>query len=861
MLQDIVQNAEDLQSEDLTDFLSLLETGPEGLAAAEAARRLDQFGPNELRDDTAPLWRRLASYFWGPIPWMIEIAAVLSLIAGHTTEFLVVVILLLGNVAVGFWQEYQAGNVVAALSDRLAPSARARRDGAWTTLPARELVPGDAVRLRLGDVVPADVRLIASDALEVDQSSLTGESLPVRKGEGDTVYSGSVVRRGETEGVVYATGEHTYFGRTADLASGARAASHLQRAVVKIADYLIALDVLLVAIIIIVALFRSDPLLETLQFALILTVAAIPVAMPTVLAVTLAVGARILAARQSIVKRLAAIEELAGIDILCSDKTGTLTQNRLTLGDPFVVGGHEREEVLQAAALASRREDQDPIDLAVLADSPDTSTFRILRFVPFDPTSKRSEAEVQAPDGASYRVAKGAPQVILALVADAESVREEVELQTEDFARRGYRSLGVARTNDAGSWTYLGILPLADPPRADSADTIAAARELGVGVKMVTGDQQAIAKETARRIGLGAQILDAHTFDARLAKDTSAFDRSVEQADGFAQVFPEHKYQIVEALERRDHLVGMTGDGVNDAPALKRAHVGIAVSGATDAARAAADVVLVTPGLSVIVDAIRLSRRIFERMNSYAIYRISETIRVLFFMALTILAFDYYPVTAVMIVLLALLNDGAILSIAYDRVREDPLPTRWRMSTVLGVATSLGLMGVVETFGLFYLAKRVMDLNPDTLRTLIFLKLAVAGHLTYFVARTRGPFWSLRPATIVLAAVLGTQTVSTLISVYGVFMAPIGWTLAALVWGYCLVWFFIEDGVKRFALRMFDHEHPGLLSLPAHRRVAVPGQSPAANPHSAGGARSAGTGSPEVHSTSIRALPGGHGSE
>ncbi len=575
----------------------------------------------------------------------------------------------------------------------------------------------------------------------------------------------------------------------------------------KIGDYLIILAVALVALIIIVALFRGDPILTTLQFALVLTVAAIPVAMPTVLSVTMAVGARLLAQREAIVTRLAAIEELAGVDVLCADKTGTLTQNKLTLGDPFNVKGIAADEVIRCAALASRAEDKDPIDLAVLGALDDDQAlkgYQVVHFQPFDPVHKRTEATVKGSDGKSFQVAKGAPQVILEMSANAGWVKAAVDKGVNEFAARGFRSLGVARADGKGKWQFLGVLPLFDPPRDDAKATIATAGQMGVTVKMVTGDALAIAQETAKKLGMGTHILDASGFGDTKHHETARLAASIEHADGFAQVFPEHKFHIVDVLQQRGHIVGMTGDGVNDAPALKKADCGIAVADATDAARAAASIVLLTPGLSVIIDAIKESRRIFQRMNSYAMYRIAETIRVLLFMTLAILVFDFYPVTAVMIVMLALLNDGAILSIAYDNVHYKDRPEAWNMRLVLGIATVLGVTGVVAAFGLFYLGERVFQLDRDHIQTLMYLKLSVAGHLTIFLTRTRGPFWSIRPARVLLLAVFGTQAVATLIAVYGVFMTPLGWGWALFVWGYALAWFLVNDRVKLLAYRIFD---------------------------------------------------------
>jgi len=527
----------------------------------------------------------------------------------------------------------------------------------------------------------------------------------------------------------------------------------------------------------------------------------------------MAVGARLLAKKEAIVSRLASIEELAGVDVLCSDKTGTLTQNKLTLGDPFTVGETSPELVVLSAALASRAEDEDPIDRAVLSglsDDQQINGYVITHFQPFDPVSKRTEATVRSAEGKIFRVTKGAPQVILALAANADQVQDQVEKAVDEFAARGFRSLGVARSDGGDNWQFLGVLPLYDPPREDSKTTIETAKQMGIGIKMVTGDQLAIGKEIARQLDLGTNIMDASLFAETLHHEGGQLDEAIEQADGFAQVFPEHKYHIVDVLQQRGHIVGMTGDGVNDAPALKKADAGVAVSGATDAARSAADIVLLTPGLSVIIDAVKESRRIFQRMNSYAIYRIAETIRVLLFMTLSILVFNFYPVTAVMIVLLALLNDGAILTIAYDRVRYSHQPEAWDMPRVLGLASVLGVMGVIASFGLFYLGEQVFHLSRDMIQTLMYLKLSVAGHLTIFITRTRGPFWSFRPARILVGAVLGTQTLATLIAVYGLFMAPIGWGWALFVWGYALAWFLVNDRVKLAALRIFDQ---GQLSL------------------------------------------------
>ncbi|MGB6872307.1 MAG: plasma-membrane proton-efflux P-type ATPase, partial [Acidobacteriaceae bacterium] len=530
---------------------------------------------------------------------------------------------------------------------------------------------------------------------------------------------------------------------------------------------------------------------------------------------TMAVGARLLAKKEVVVTRLSAIEELAGVDILCSDKTGTLTQNKLTLGDPFSVNNIPGDEVILWAALASRAEDKDTIDLAVIGGVKDKGAlkgYQILHFQPFDPVHKRTEATVKGGDGKQFFVAKGAPQVILAMATNAEEVKPAVDKAVNEFAGRGFRSLGVARADEEGKWQFSGVLPLFDPPRDQAKATIASALHMGVKVKMVTGDQVAIARETAKQLGMGTDILDATSLGDMKQQVTDQSAEAIEKADGFAQVFPEHKFHIIEVLQKRGHFVGMTGDGVNDAPALKQADCGIAVSGATDAARAAASIVLLAQGLSVIIDAIKESRRIVQRMNSYAIYRIAETLRVLLFMVLAILVFNFYPVTAVMIVLIAVLNDGAILSIAYDNVHYKDQPEAWNMRLVLGIATVLGVVGPIAAFGLFYLGDRVLHLGHPQLQTLMYLLLSVAGHLTIFLTRTRGPLWSIRPARILWMAVLGTQAIATLIAVYGLFMPPLGWKLAGLVWAYALVWALVTDRVKLLGYRILDPTKEPLLA-------------------------------------------------
>jgi len=811
-------DADQARSLEAEALLKTLQSRLEGLTSDEALERIDYYGRNTIQEQRRNPMLKFLSYFWGPIAWMIEVAAILSAIVRDFEDTVIILVLLVFNGVVGFWQEYQAGNAIEQLKKNLALKARVLRNGEWAEIEASELVPGDMVRLRLGDVVPADVALVNGDYLSIDQSALTGESLPADKRIGDLVYSSSIAKQGEMTGVVTATGSNTYFGKTARLVSSAKSVSHFQKAVLTIGDYLIYLSLALVTILILVGIERHLPILELVQFALILTVASIPVALPAVLSVTMAVGAMKLAKLKAIVSRLESIEEMAGMDILCSDKTGTLTQNKLTLGDPVIFDASDTQSIILAAGLASQSDNPDAIDLAILQGLKDDhalNSYRQERFIPFDPIKKRSEARIKDNQGRTFKVSKGAPQVIWNLCNLDVAIRSRAEHAVDEFALKGYRTLGVARSDPSGNWTFLGLLPLFDPPREDAKDTLTKAMQHGVDIKMVTGDNIAIARQIAGDLGLGRNILVAEQIvKGKNRADTSGDIAEIaERADGFAQVFPEHKYWLVKDLQAKNHLIGMTGDGVNDAPALKQADVGIAVSGATDAARAAADLVLVAPGLSVIVHAIEEARRIFERMNSYAIYRIIETIRIMLFMVLAMLVYNFYPITAVMIILLALLNDLPILTIAKDNTWLDPNPVRWNMHRVLTIATVLGGVGVIETFLLLIITKNWFQVSLAELQTIIFLKLAIAGHLTLFVARTRCFFLSRPfPAPILLGAIIGTQVVAAVIAGMGWFVTPISWTYVALIWGYCLIWVFIEDGAKLLVYHQLEHK------APRHRR-------------------------------------------
>ncbi len=832
-----------------------------GLSKDEVARRQARFGYNELKEQEEPLWHRILRRFWGPIPWMIEVAALLSAIVGKWEDFIIITIMLLVNAGLDFMQERRALNALKALKQRLAKTATVLRDGGFQHVPVRELVPGDVVKLKIGDVLPADVQLLEGDYLLVDQSALTGESLPASKRAGEVAYANTVVKQGEMLALVVNTGMRTNFSTVVFLVARAQLEerSHFQKMVMQIGNFLILITLALVLLIVMVALFRHEPFLEIARFALVLTVAAIPVALPAVLSVTMAVGAVNLARRQAIVSKLTAIEELAGVDVFCSDKTGTLTRNEMRVSEPVLLNGFSERDLFLAAALASKPENNDPIEQPIFhyidEHMPDLewNAYRQLTFVPFDPVRKRTEAELER-DGKRFVAVKGAAQVLMDMADLDESTAQDLGSTVDLLAAKGYRTLMVGRKEGDRPLQLIGLIPLHDPPREDSRQVIAEMRDFGVQVKMVTGDNVAIAREVGRLLDLeqrtissaqltgsganellglvevlttaiyrrleGVPLKEARRFAAEVMEqvrelyDTRLLEREfihshesaiiemIEEVDIFAEVVPEDKYRIVDTLQKGGHIVAMTGDGVNDAPALKKADCGFAVANATDAARAAADVILTAPGLSVINDALRQARITFARMKSYATFRIAETIRIILFMTLSIVIFDFYPITALMIILLALLNDIPILAIAYDNTRVHKMPVRWNMTELLTVSTVLGITGVVSSFVLFFILQE-QGVSEELIRSLLFLKLIVAGHSTLYITRSEGWFWQRPwPSPLLFGATFGTEIAGTLIAVYGFMITPIGWEYALWIWLYALVWFVINDAVKMWVYRI-----------------------------------------------------------
>ncbi|KAG0174749.1 hypothetical protein DFQ28_002391 [Apophysomyces sp. BC1034] len=775
---------------------------------------------------------RLEKFVTGAIAYLMELSVILTAVTKDWVDFGIILGMLIVNAIIGYVEESRAESAISALKNSLALKSRCWRAGKLTEVNASELVVGDILILRLGDIVPADARLLGIGAtgeavetsLQVDQSALTGESLPVKKKPGDLVYSSSVVKQGQQLAVVARTGPNTFIGRAASLITITTDAGHFQKVINYIGNFLIVISVVLVLIIFIYNLVEQkikngvvtqQNVLEALKEMVILTIAAIPVGLPTVMSVTMAFGAKQLAKRQVIVKRLTAVEELASVSILCSDKTGTLTLNELTFDEPYLTNGYTKDDILLYAYLSSEIGTTDPIEFAVRASAekshPQINSdgilgYKVTSFMPFNPTEKMSRATIsELGTQQVFKVAKGAPQVIISLVGG----NPEAERAVDNLASRGLRALGVARTklgtND--QWELVGMFSLIDPPRHDSASTIKECAKYGISVKMITGDQTSIAKEVASRLGMGSNILDAdHLVDPSQSDDTVA--NQCLRSDGFARVIPEHKYRVVELLQNKGYFVAMTGDGVNDAAALKKANVGIAVHGSTDAARSASDIVLLAPGLSAIIDGIKTSRKIFQRLQSYALYRISSTIHFLLFFFVITLAEDW-QMPPVFLILISVLNDAATLVMAVDNVSISLSPEQWRLRLLVFLSCVLAVVLAAFSFLHFYIFRDVLHVTSGELSTIMYLHISSAPHFVIFSTRVESYCWKNLPSWPFTVVVLGTQVIALILSVYGVFgedqnISGIGWPRGLIIIAISLGTFLVVDLVKVWTIRLWN---------------------------------------------------------
>ncbi|XP_031371737.1 plasma membrane ATPase 4 [Punica granatum] len=839
-LEEIKNETVDLEKIPIEEVFQQLKCTREGLSSQEGEQRLQIFGPNKLEEKKESKILKFLGFMWNPLSWVMEAAALMAIVLANGQgkppdwqDFVGIMCLLLINSTISFIEENNAGNAAAALMAGLAPKTKVLRDGKWSEQDAAMLVPGDIISIKLGDIIPADARLLEGDPLKVDQSALTGESLPVTKNPSEEVFSGSTCKQGEIEAVVIATGVHTFFGKAAHLVDSTNQVGHFQKVLTAIGNFCIcSIAIGMLVEILVMYPIQHRKYRDGINNLLVLLIGGIPIAMPTVLSVTMAIGSHRLSQQGAITKRMTAIEEMAGMDVLCSDKTGTLTLNKLSVDRNLIevfVKGMEKEHVLLLAARASRTENQDAIDAAIvgtLADPKEARAgIREVHFFPFNPVDKRTALTYIDSDGNWHRASKGAPEQILTLCNAREDFKKKVHAIIDKFAERGLRSLAVARQevpertkeSPGGPWQFVGLLSLFDPPRHDSAETIRRALNLGVNVKMITGDQLAIAKETGRRLGMGTNMYPSASL---LGQDKDAsiaalpVEELIEKADGFAGVFPEHKYEIVKKLQERKHICGMTGDGVNDAPALKKADIGIAVADATDAARGASDIVLTEPGLSVIVSAVLTSRAIFQRMKNYTIYAVSITIRIVFgFMLIALIwKFDFSPF---MVLIIAILNDGTIMTISKDRVKPSPLPDSWKLNEIFATGIVLGGYLALMTV-IFFWAMKETDFFPEKfgvrsirysreeMMAALYLQVSIVSQALIFVTRSRSWSYVERPGFLLMTAFLLAQLVATLIAVYANWgfaeIKGCGWGWAGVVWLYSVV-FYIPLDILKFFIR------------------------------------------------------------
>ena len=801
--EDIDQLIEDLQSnqgldeEDEDEDLApgsarpvpeeLLQTDPSyGLTSDEVSRRRKKYGLNQMSEANESMILKFVMFFVGPIQFVMEAAAILAAGLEEWIDFGIICALLLLNAAVGFIQEFQAGSIVEELKKTLANSAVVIRDGSLVEIPANEVVPGDILQLEDGVIIPADGRIVTEGCfVQIDQSAITGESLAVDKRYGDATFSSSTVKRGEGFMIVTATGDSTFVGRAAALVNKASAGSgHFTEVLNGIGTILLILVILTLLVVYVACFYRSIDIVTILRYTLAITVVGVPVGLPAVVTTTMAVGAAYLAKKKAIVQKLSAIESLAGVEILCSDKTGTLTKNKLSLHEPYTVEGVEADDLMLTACLAASRKKKglDAIDKAFLKSlinypraKAALTKYKVLEFHPFDPVSKKVTAIVESPEGERIVCVKGAPLFVLKTVEEnhliPEDVKENYENKVAELASRGYRALGVARKRGEGHWEILGVMPCMDPPRDDTAQTVNEARHLGLRVKMLTGDAVGIAKETCRQLGLGTNIYNAERLGLGGGGDMPGSELAdfVENADGFAEVFPQHKYNVVEILQQRGYLVAMTGDGVNDAPSLKKADTGIAVEGATDAARSAADIVFLAPGLSAIIDALKTSRQIFHRMYSYVVYRIALSLHLEIFLGLWIAILNQ-SLNVHLVVFIAIFADVATLAIAYDNAPYDPQPVKWNLPRLWGMSIVMGILlaiGSWITLTTMFMKKGGIIQNYGAIDHIMFLEISLTENWLIFITRASGPFWSSIPSWQLSGAVFIVDVIATLFCVFG----------------------------------------------------------------------------------------------
>ncbi|MEM3631677.1 MAG: plasma-membrane proton-efflux P-type ATPase [Conexivisphaerales archaeon] len=775
-----------------------------GLSEDEIKKRIEQYGYNEIEEKKQSSIKRLAKKFWGLTSWMLEITMVLTLVLHRDLDFYVVTGLLLLNVILGFAQEQRASSALEALKQKLHVMTKVIRGGAWKSVSARELVPGDIIRVRAGDFVPADVRIIEGN-VEVDQSALTGESLTVSKEKEDQVFSGSVIKRGEITGVVVGTGPRTFFGKTTELVRIAKPKLHMEEVISQVVKWLLVIVIILLGAALAFSVLKGQNLFDLLPLALVLIVSAIPVALPAMFTITMALGSMELSKKGVLVTRLSASEDAASMDTLCVDKTGTITHNTLSVVDIVPLNGHTQDDVIAYGTLASEEANQDPIDMAFINNAKSRnlnfSKYTVKQFVPFDPATKRTEATVNF-DGHEIKILKGAVNIISQLCQMDKGMQEQVNDAVDKMANNGYRSLGVGLI-DGNKTELVGVVGLYDKPRADSSKLITELRSLGVAVKMLTGDAAPIARRMASLVGLGDNVAEAPEF--RKITDETKLAEVIEKSDGFAEIYPEDKYKIVKSLQLKKHIIGMTGDGVNDAPALRQAEVGIAVNSATDVAKGAASVVLTQDGLINIVDLVKIGRMIFQRIVTWIFNKVVKVFQIVVFVVAAFFIWGKFIVGTFDVLLLLFLIDFVTLSISTDHVRWSKNPDRWDVNWLVRVSIILGIAVVLESLLMEYLGIKYFGLlsNLSRLHTFGFDILLLSGMFTIFVVRERGHFWSSKPSNVLLGAIIADIILSSTISITGIpGLAPIPAIDVLYVIGFSVIFsLIVNDFIKIIMLK------------------------------------------------------------
>lgn len=789
----------------LEETLKTLQTSIDGLPESEAGNRLRTFGYNEIPETKKNPFLDFLLRYWGPMPWLLELAMGLSFILGHYLEGIIIFVLLTMNAVIGHRHSRSSQKAVELLKKKLAVRAKILRDGKWLVKDAREIVPGDVIAVKLGDIAPADA-VIVNGELSVDQSALTGESLPVSAHQADIIYSGSVIRQGEARCAVVNTGGNTFFGKTAELVRIARPKSHQDEVMMAIVKYMMYLGIAASAVVSLYALVMHIGILTILTFVVIFLMGAVPVALPAVLTIVQAVGAMELAKKGALVTRLDSIEDAASIDVLCLDKTGTITQNRLTVTDSIPFPGYTKEDVVKMASLASKEEGMDIIDLAVIEYAKrtgiDLNAYRQVSYTPFNPAIKRTEAIFES-EGNRFRAVKGAVQIVISMCRGLDKEDTEKANGTiEEFSRKGYRTIAVAVSDgdDLDNLQLAGLLPLSDPPRPDAESMIKEAKKHGIKAMMLTGDNIAIAKEIAGQVGIGGKIIRLADIKG-MEEDEQV--RIVGESDGIAEIYPEDKYRIVKLLQSRGHMVGMTGDGVNDAPALKQAEMGIAVSNATDVAKASASVVLTEPGISVIIDAVTISRQTYQRMLSWVINKVTKVMEFVGLLTVSFLWLHEIVLSLLGMSLLVFSNDFVTMSLATDNVKHTSNPNHWNVKNISLASLVPGILLVVEGLIVIFIGINYFHLEGERLRTLVMLNLIFNSQFRVLIVRERRHFWSSLPGRELL--ILSTATIIgfALLGIYGVLVPPLTLNQVLMVLGFSALFTLCIDFPKYYLFKRF----------------------------------------------------------